>query len=115
MSNIVFLNAQVKEASREQQVRSLAALIQDENKCEVLNMKHTEATKTAARNLFDKLEKFNRPLAVFVIDGLVRRTNPTTELFAKMLTEKLRCFMGVYNDMAMPAWLEDDLAYMGVR
>ena len=75
---------------------------------------HNIITKSAAETLFNKIEASKTPIAVFVRHGSWNATKVTTDLYRQAITKREKDLMGIYTPMVHPAWLEDDLAYMGV-
>lgn len=76
---------------------------------------HNIITKAAAKKLFEKIESSNAPIAVFCLNGSWRATKITTDLYKTALKKTPNRLMGVYDNSVRIEWLEDDLAYMGVK
>ena len=78
--------------------------------------KHTITTQLAAKSLHDKICAAHGKIAVFARAGQYISTKITTERFENyMRSDRKRDLMGVYDSDCMIAWLEDDLAYMGMK
>lgn len=79
-------------------------------------IQHTLITKTEASKLLDRINAARCGIAVFSRHGNYICTKVTTGRFEELLRgDRLRDLMGVYDHDVMLDWLEDDLAYMGVR
>lgn len=78
--------------------------------------KHTLVTKNEANKLLDRINAAHVPIAVFSRHGNYICTKSTTDRFSELMRgDRQRDLMGVYDHDVMLEWLEDDLAYMGVR
>lgn len=79
-------------------------------------MKHSDTIRKAAASLISKFEGYAGPVAVFVSPkGAITQTKITTVRFEDLLFEIPDRLMGVYTGACPLDWIEDDLAFMGVK
>ena len=65
-------------------------------------------------SLHNKICNASSPVAVFVINGKVKNTKITTDLFRQAMEKMPEKLMGVYDKGCAFEWLMEDLEYMGV-
>lgn len=51
---------------------------------------------------------------MFVVNGAIKTTKVTTNLFHEALSKTPQRLMGVYDGECLLKWLEEDLEYMGI-
>jgi hypothetical protein len=80
-------------------------------------MKHSDTIRKAAASLLTKFEgRSNSPIAVFVSPkGAISQTKITTDRFGELEAANPDQLMGVYTGNCSLDWIEDDLAWMGVK
>jgi hypothetical protein len=80
-------------------------------------MKHSDTIRKAAVSLLNKFEgRSNSPIAVFVSPkGAISQTKITTDRFEDLMFDIPDRLMGVYTGNCSLDWIEDDLAWMGVK
>ena len=71
--------------------------------------------KRFAEETVEKAQNTGKKYAVFMINGKIKRTSTTTNLFRNAMEKCERSLVGVYDDRCDPKWIEEDLSYaMGI-
>lgn len=66
-----------------------------------------------AKKVIERAANTGKRLGVFVIDGKVKTTAITTELFREAQQRYPRALIGIYDDRADPQWIVDDVRHCG--
>lgn len=79
-------------------------------------MKHSDTIRKAAVSLLGKFEGYKGPVAVFVSPkGAITHTKISTDRFSDLELDIPDRMMGVYTGACLLDWIEEDLAFTGVK